>query len=134
MTAAKANRAAGVLEPTEAQIQISLLAECKLREQQHPELALIYSIPNEATYKNRRLRAMGVKPGVPDIHLPIARAAFHGLWLELKRPGEKPRPEQVYWHAALTAAGHKVCVHYTAETAMAEIFAYLSLKPEEHNR
>ena len=131
MTAAKANRAAGVLEPTEAQIQISLLAECKLREQQHPELALIHSIPNEATYRNGRLRAMGVKPGVPDLHLPVARGGFHGLWLELKRPGEKPRPEQVYWHAALTAAGHRVVVCYTAETAMAEILAYLNLKPEE---
>ena len=119
------------IAPTEAQIQISLLAECKLREQQHPELALIYSIPNEATYKNRRLRAMGVKPGVPDIHLPIARAAFHGLWLELKRPGEKLCPEQVYWRAALTAAGHRVVVCYTAETAMAEILAYLNLTEEK---
>ena len=91
---------------------------------------MIHSIPNEA-YRSARLRAMGVKPGIPDTHLPAARDGFHGLWIELKRPGEKLRPDQIYWAAALTAAGHKVCVCYTAETAMAEILAYLNLKSEE---
>jgi len=32
-----------------------------------------------------KARAAGVKAGKPDIHLPVAKNGFCGLWIELKR-------------------------------------------------
>lgn len=34
-----------------------------------------------------RLTRMGVKPGVPDVFLPVPMGIFHGLWSKLKRMG-----------------------------------------------
>lgn len=54
-----------------------------------PELKWLFHIPNggsrhiaEAT----KLKAMGVKRGVPDIFLPVRAKSFIGLWIELKKP------------------------------------------------
>lgn len=54
------------------------LAACKW-----PELALLYHIPNEGkrtAITGARLKSMGLKSGVPDVCLPVARAgAFTGF-------------------------------------------------------
>lgn len=50
---------------------------------------LMYAIPNGDKRDPRiaaKLKAEGVKPGVPDIFLPVPRSVFHGLYIELKRP------------------------------------------------
>lgn len=46
--------------------------------------------------------------GVPDrlVLLPDGRHFF----VELKRPGEKPEPLQLWWHEKLRALGHDVRV------------------------
>ena len=53
-----------------------------------PELGLLYAIPNggkRAIKTAIALKAQGVKSGVPDMCLPVARGAYHGLYIELKR-------------------------------------------------
>lgn len=53
-----------------------------------PELALAFHIANGGS-RNKieaaRLKAQGVKAGIPDIFIPVARQGFHGLFIELKR-------------------------------------------------
>lgn len=53
-----------------------------------PELELLYHVPNGGS-RNRveaaRLKAQGVKPGIPDVCLPVARCGYHGLYIEMKR-------------------------------------------------
>ena len=53
-----------------------------------PELDLMYHVPNGGS-RNRveaaRLKAQGVKAGIPDICLPVARGGYHGLYIEMKR-------------------------------------------------
>lgn len=46
--------------------------------------------------------------GVPDriVILPEGRVAF----VEMKAPGQKPRPLQVKWHKTLRGLGHTVAV------------------------
>ena len=47
-----------------------------------PELALLHHIKNETTEGEKQVaidRAMGVKKGVPDLCLPVARGMYHGL-------------------------------------------------------
>lgn len=53
-----------------------------------PELRLMYHVPNGGSRNSIEavnLKAQGVKPGVPDVFLPVARKGFHGLYIEMKR-------------------------------------------------
>ena len=76
------------------------------------ELALMYHIPNGGS-RNKveaaRLKAQGVKKGVPDIFLPVARGGYHGLYIEMKRrKGSVVSQEQKEYIAALIAQGYRV--------------------------
>ena len=66
-----------------------------------PELALLHHIPNgghRARKTARDLARSGVRAGVPDYCLPVARGGAHGLYLELKRlHGGRVSPEQREW-------------------------------------
>lgn len=54
------------------------------------------------------MKAAGVKPGVPDMFLPVAREGCHGLYIELKRrDGGRVSPEQTAWMDALARQGYK---------------------------
>lgn len=82
---------------------------------EHPELALLYHIPNggkRGKIEAARLKGMGVKPGVPDYHLPVARGGYHGVWIELKAPRGRTSEEQRQWITDLRTQGHlaEVCV------------------------
>lgn len=104
--------------PTEKQEQKALFAWADRVKGKYPELSLMYSIPNAGGFtggfqKNLlrvlSLRAEGVKKGVPDICLPVARGGFHSLYIEMKRvKGGKEKPEQAEWRIALATAGHQV--------------------------
>lgn len=54
-----------------------------------PELKWLFHIPNGGSRhiaEAGKLKAMGVKRGVPDICLPIKRNGFGALYIELKKP------------------------------------------------
>lgn len=77
-----------------------------------PELALMYHIPNGGS-RNKveaaRLKAQGVKKGVPDVFLPVPRGGYHGLYIEMKRQkGSVVSQEQKEYIAALRAQGYRV--------------------------
>jgi len=76
-----------------------------------PLLGLLYHIPN-GKYRTKagagRLKAMGVRAGMPDLHLPVARRGYHSLYIECKAPGRRVDAEQRAMHALLTHQGHCV--------------------------
>lgn len=81
-----------------------------------PELALLFAIPNggaRSPATASKLKATGVKRGVSDMYLPVARHGKHGLWIELKKlKGGKESPEQVAWGQAMREQGYGyVCCH-----------------------
>jgi Holliday junction resolvase len=45
------------------------------------------------------------KPGIPDL---VATKPNEVLWVEVKRPGQRPSKVQEYRHAELRALGHRV--------------------------
>lgn len=121
--AARQKRMVGI--PTEQQEQISLFQWAELAERYLPEVKYLYAIANEGG-RLKNLRYAGVKRGVPDLNLPVARDGFHSLYIELKRRKEgRVAPEQSYWIAILTSLGHRCIVAYGWDEAKDAIVAYL---------
>ena len=115
--------------PTEAQEQAWLMAWAKGNEARHPELKLLYHVPNGGS-RNKieaaNLKRQGVKSGVPDLCLPVARGRYHSLYVEMKRR-ERSRITQTQkeWLQELHKYGNLVVVCYGAEEAKAAILEYL---------
>ena len=119
--------------PTEHAEAAMLIRACRAAEPRWPEMALLYAIPNGGKRSRKTaadLKAEGVKPGVPDYHLPVARGGVHGLFVELKRTaGGRVSPEQRAWHASLREQGHRVAIARGWEEAFDVIRDYLEEPP-----
>jgi hypothetical protein len=122
----------------------------------HPDMALLYAIPNGAKLKGigtdegraegGRMKAEGVRSGVPDMMLPVPRVLsaqnrpyhvscpgwYPGLYVELKKPGREREkdggrsPEQVDWQRKLLRQGYAVVTAYGWQAAawtLADYFA-----------
>ena len=73
-----------------------------------------------------RLKASGVKSGVPDLFLPLpipGRSA--GLWIEMKAPGGTVTQNQDDYLRFLYEVGFLTKVCYSAQDAVDEIRGYL---------
>lgn len=60
-----------------------------------------------------KLKAMGVKAGVPDIVICQPSGLFHALFIELKAGNNKPTSTQIAWHGKLRQKGYYVAVCYS---------------------
>lgn len=113
--------------------QVSLMAWAEWAAFDRPELALLFAIPNGGArdaVTGARMKAEGVKPGVPDLFLPVARQGCHGLFIEMKRrDGGRVTPEQQRWHDRLTEQGYLVAVCHGRDAAKTLIAAYLEGGP-----
>lgn len=98
--------------------------------EQYPELAMLYHIPNERTDKVQAaiLKTMGVKTGVPDLHLPIPSGKFHSLYIEMKAMDGKPDDDQLWWAEHLKANGNAHSFCYGWKQATEVLLWYLNLK------
>lgn len=93
-----------------------------------PELRLLFHVPNGGkrdVKEAARFKAMGVKAGVPDLCLPVARGGYAGLYIEMKYGKNKPTDNQKQWIADLTKQGYKVAVCWSGEEATQTLEAYL---------
>ena len=119
--------------PTEAQEQMRLFAWIDANTEQYPALRWAFHVPN-GEYRDKatggRLKAMGVRRGVPDVWLPISGHGFIGLEIELKRSDQsnKTTPEQDEWMAWLTEQGWHAQVCYGAASAIELMKWYLGIR------
>lgn len=117
--------------PSEQVEQMALMRWAEYEKGAHPELKLLMHIPNGGSRTKAeagRFKAMGVKPGVPDLFLPVARGVYHGLWIELKRAdGGKTQAAQLGWIDALKAQGYMAGVCHGWVEASETIMKYLNL-------
>ena len=98
--------------PKEAQEQAWLFGWCRYASVKYPELDLLHHIANGGS-RNKieaaHLKAQGVKAGVPDLFLPVARRGYHGLYIELKRRKHGTLSlDQKQWIEALRKQGYRV--------------------------
>ena len=104
---------------TEHAEAVALMRMVRLHESRMPALRLLHAIANGGDRHPAtaaRLRAEGVRAGVPDYCLPVARGGFHGLYIELKTATGYPSREQKAWISDLLAEGYRaeVCRGWSA--------------------
>ena len=88
----------------------------------------IYHIPNggvRSKSEAARLKSQGVKPGVPDLCIPVARGKYHSLYIELKDDGGKPTKQQIEWIYRLREEGMCAWVCVGVDNALELIRRYL---------
>ena len=117
---------------SEAAEQTALFCWAALPEQQQrwPELRWMFHIPNGGTRDKREagsFKAQGVKPGVPDIFLPIRRGQFGGLWIEMKFGKNTISDEQQAYLQFLPSQFFATCVCYSWQYAAQCVRRYLEL-------
>jgi len=117
------------LMPTEDDEQRAVVAWCEGYALADIRARLLLHVPNGGhrhIATAARLRRLGVRPGVPDLLLPVVVLPYHGLWVEMKRRrGGVLSPDQHGWIDALRAEGYAVAVARGADEAIAAIIAYL---------
>ena len=117
--------------------QAALFTWASWNEAKHPDLRKMYAIPNGGLRNKAtgaKLKSQGVRAGVLDINLDVARNGFHGLRIEMKRPGvpgtgQRPgrvSAEQASRAADLVSDGYKVAFCYGWEAARDVLIEYLS--------
>lgn len=110
---------------------VALVRACVLAEARHPELGLLFAVPNGG-HRNpvvaARMKAEGVKRGVPDYMLPVPRGPWHGLFVELKRErGGRVSEDQRRMIRLLEEQGYRVVVARGWVEAYEAIMEYLGV-------
>ena len=116
---------------TEFQHQYTVIKWALAVRQEYPELRLLFHIPNGGTRDSveaKNLKRAGLKKGVPDLCLPVARGEYHGLYIELKTETGKTSPDQDWWIEELSRQGYFCEVCHGWESASRVIEWYMNLK------
>lgn len=97
---------------------------------EYPELAYLYAVPNGG-FRHKvvaaKMKAQGVKAGVLDFNLDVARGGYHGLRIELKRRiGGQVSDAQKVWISWLNSQGYLAVVCRGWEEARDRLIDYLS--------
>jgi hypothetical protein len=95
----------------------------------HPIARRAYAIPNAAK-RSPRLAAMmvaeGLRRGVLDVHLPVARGGCNGLWIEFKAGDNGLTADQASEAEQLAKDGFAVVACWGAIIAIEIVSRYLN--------
>ena len=116
---------------SEAQEQIVVMKWAELQSNKYPELLLLFHIPNgsnKSIAQATQFKRMGLKSGVPDLFLPVARNNYHGLFIEMKAGKGKTSENQNKWINELKMQGYCVEVAKGCNIAIEILKNYLTGK------
>ena len=114
--------------------QAALFEWAALMEGRLPHIERMFAVPNGGKRNisvARKMKAEGLKPGVPDIFLPVARGGYHGLFIEMKYRTNKPSDLQVKWLDYLASAGYCTAVCWGCDDAIETIQDYYSMSSDQ---
>lgn len=128
-----------LLAPREHSEQARVFDWAELFVVKWPELGLLHATPNQGRAGGRkgvlwgvRMKREGLRAGVPDIHLPVARGPYIGFYGETKRTVRGTVSKaQKWWIERLTAEGHLCVVGKGAEPMIYALIDYLKLPKRE---
>lgn len=122
---------------TEHSHQAALFCWCALNVDIYPELKWFHAIPNGG-FRDKitasRLKAEGVKSGVSDCFLPVKRSSWSGLYIEMKKPGGKEKPEQKEFGLFVLTQGFGYVCCDSWEKARNIILDYLNLNVDDKTK
>lgn len=127
-TSRAAGREAFLAGPSEDTIQAQVIRWATLQAGVYPELARLFHVPNGGQRHAAvaaKLKGQGVKPGVPDLCLPVPRFGCPGLWIEMKTAEGRVSTNQKDWIEYLKGAGYRVEVCRSFDEARAALLDYL---------
>lgn len=113
--------------------QRALIAWRDLAKLQHPELELLFAIPNAGAGASKgqggKMKAEGAVAGVADLFFAIARGPFHGAFVEMKSREGRLSPAQLRFKDRVLNAGY--AYHLAREWTDAKDFLlrYLEVLP-----
>lgn len=114
---------------SESSEQQALFCWAALAATEYPALSRLFAIPNGGFRFKReaaRLKAEGVRAGVPDVLLPLPKFKWAGLFIEMKKKRVgRVQDNQSEWIAYLNSAGYLAVVCYGWEEARDTILTYL---------
>lgn len=118
------------MKKIESKLQKNIIAWCEKNKNEYPELDLIFHIPNagkRSIQTGINFKEEGLKPGVSDLFLPVARGGYHGFFLELKKDSKtKPKKKQIEWMEKVAKQGYLVKVYYDFKEAVKDLFYYIN--------
>lgn len=97
---------------------------------ENPEMHWIFAIPNGGERNPivaARLKAEGVKSGVSDIMIPVSRKGYHGMFIEMKKPGGKESANQMIFGAFLKTQSYLYTCCKSWEEARDALIWYFSI-------
>jgi hypothetical protein len=105
--------------------QVALFRWAEFAAARRPELRLLYAIPNGGHRHKAvaaRMKAEGVRRGVLDVCLPVARVPYHGLYIEMKTRRGTVSADQKRWIQSLRSQGYRaeVCRGWSAARELIE--------------
>ena len=109
--------------PTEHQEQCAVIRWCDANA------IVCFAIPNgshKSMASAAKFRREGLRKGIPDLMVPVARGGFHGLFIEMKRTkGSVTSAEQLAWFSVLRREGYAAYACKGAADAIRIIELYL---------
>lgn len=128
------DRRAGKKADREGDEQTQLICEFALAS---PEIApLLIHIPNGGSranlFEGYRLRRQGVRAGVSDLLLPVARGGYFGLWIEFKAAppfSARVSPHQKAWIKEMHDQGYAAEICCGVDAALDILQFYLQKPP-----
>lgn len=121
--------ASGKLDGSEHGEQVAVFKFLELLEPHWPELVgSIHAVPNGGQRSKAvagKLKAEGVRSGIPDICVPLPSQGFSSLRLELKAKGGQLTDSQKLRMPMLRALGNQVAVCVGWHAAVREIIDYV---------
>ena len=96
-----------------------------------PQLrGLVLHIPNEGRRSERYgklLKDMGMRAGVSDLFIAMARRNYNGAWIELKSANGKVSPEQASFQLDMDRQNYFTSVCWSIEDAIKTIGWYTGI-------
>ncbi len=112
---------------SEHAIQVAFIDWVRMSQKRYPGLEFGFACPNGSARHPAvaaKLKAEGVRKGVPDWWLPVRRNGFSGLILEFKAGKNKLTPEQKDYFNFLRGEQWHCEVCYSTEEAIEQVKRY----------
>lgn len=119
----------------EGNIQKEVFDWIRLNEEEYPVLKVVFHTPNSFFGTGfgiiMWLKQLGMRKGVYDIIIPVAKNGYSSMWIEIKKGKGKLTPEQLMFKDLITQYSNyptKFEVFYDSESCIQCIKEYLGVQ------